>query len=185
MNDLLFFVQAKGFISVLEQIINSMIISFKNFLFKSVFLAALLSLIPIITACQRNGGDPVVITPDGDRIRIELAISREDRQQGLMFREQLDEDAGMLFVFEKEQNLSFWMKDTLIPLDILYINDDGEIVDIKTMQPCPADTQRCPTYPSRSPAQYGLELNAGQALALELKIGDQLDINIPRDAQPE
>lgn len=123
------------------------------------------------------------MTPEGDPIFIELAVTREEQVQGLMFREHLDENAGMLFVFEEERGLAFWMKNTLIPLDVLYLDANGVIVDIHTMQPCPPEALQCPNYPSRDEAQYALEINAGRAEELGLEIGETLEIILPASEQ--
>jgi uncharacterized membrane protein (UPF0127 family) len=117
-----------------------------------------------------------VITPGGDVISIEIALTQEEKANGLMGREHLPENSGMLFVFDSPQPLSFWMKNTLIPLDVLYLDEAGTIVDIKTMQPCPPEEERCPSYPSGEPARYALEINGGRAQELELEIGDSLKI---------
>ena len=90
------------------------------------------------------------------RIRVELACTRAEQMQGLMFRESLPENEGMLFIFSQEQTLAFWMKNTLIPLDIAYLDSRGEIVDIQSMEP-----RSLQTHPSKRPAQYALEMNAG------------------------
>ena len=68
----------------------------------------------------------------------------------------------MLFIFSAPQQLSFWMKNTLIPLDILYFDSEGNFVSSSTMEPCTKDP--CATYPSAGPAQYALEVNAGFAV---------------------
>jgi uncharacterized membrane protein (UPF0127 family) len=134
-----------------------------------------------LSACSIEGAR--VITPEGESILIELAVTREEQVQGLMFREHLDENAGMLFVFEEERGLAFWMKNTLIPLDVLYLDANGTIVDIHTMQPCPPETLDCPNYPSQDEAQYALEINAGRAEELGLEIGETLEIILPATEQ--
>lgn len=97
----------------------------------------------------------------GERVSftVEIADEAAERQQGLMHREALDEGTGMLFVFEETKHLSFWMKNTLIPLDILYFSQTGGLVSWTTMQPCQADP--CPSYPSQGLARYALEVPAG------------------------
>ncbi len=108
---------------------------------------------------------------DGESfLRVQLAEDDEQRQIGLMGREDLPEDAGMLFVFEEEVQGAFWMKDTLIPLSIAYIGSDGEIVDIKDMQPCEADP--CDVYPSDAPYIQALEVNLGAFEAMGITEGD-------------
>lgn len=103
-------------------------------------------------------------------LRVQLAEDDEQRQIGLMGREDLPEDAGMLFVFEEEVQGAFWMKDTLIPLSIAYIDSDGEIVDIKDMQPCEADP--CDVYPSDAPYIQALEVNLGAFETMGIAEGD-------------
>ena len=91
-------------------------------------------------------------------IEVEVADSDEEKARGLMYRESLDEDKGMLFVYDDENERSFWMKNTLIPLDILFIDAEKTIVDIQTMEPCKEEP--CRNYISGSEAQYALEVNA-------------------------
>jgi uncharacterized membrane protein (UPF0127 family) len=90
----------------------------------------------------------------------EKVSSPEKLQRGLMFRHYLPEDQGMLFIFPEEKELNFWMENTYIPLDIIFLNANKEIVRIhKNVQPC--KTVKCPTYASLKPAQYAIEVNAG------------------------
>ncbi|OIO80853.1 hypothetical protein AUJ84_02400 [Candidatus Pacearchaeota archaeon CG1_02_32_132] len=89
---------------------------------------------------------------------VELAQTPEERATGLMNREFLAENEGMLFIFPEEGDYGFWMKDTLIPLDMIWINQNLEIVNIATAQPC---NEVCPIIRSKDPALYVLELNAG------------------------
>ncbi len=80
----------------------------------------------------------------------------------------------MLFVFSQEAPLNFWMKNTLIPLDILYMDSSGVVVDIQTMAPQPGvPDSELRSYPSAEPAQYALEINAGLAKSLGFAVGDQ------------
>jgi uncharacterized membrane protein (UPF0127 family) len=88
---------------------------------------------------------------------LELAQTPKKRQLWLMFRESLPDNAGMLFTFETSQRHSFRMKNTLIPLDMLRLNSDLQIVDIQQADPCEADP--CPSYLPAQKAQYVLELN--------------------------
>ena len=108
----------------------------------------------------------------GQDFTVELAITADERRRGLSGRESLPPDAGMLFVFEGERVLSFWMKDTLIPLDILFIDGERRIVDIHTMPPQPGVTDaELAVYRSSEPAMYALEVNAGVAAELGLELG--------------
>lgn len=103
---------------------------------------------------------------------VELALDSSSQAKGLMFRESMPENSGMLFMFSETQPLSFWMKNTLIPLDIIYLTEAGEVVHIVTAEPC--KVRNCPSYPSIEPAKYVLELNAGRATELGLKEGDNI-----------
>ncbi|MGE3973597.1 MAG: DUF192 domain-containing protein [Bdellovibrionales bacterium] len=96
------------------------------------------------------------------KITVEIADTEEKRTHGLMFVKKLEKDQGMLFIFESERPLAFWMKNTLIPLSIAYFNSKKEIVDIQDMFPESSLLIKEPkTYPSRAPAQYALEMNLG------------------------
>lgn len=93
-------------------------------------------------------------------VRAEVANTDTEKTKGLMHRKNLEEDAGMLFNFTSEKNRSFWMKNTLIPLDIIFIDKDKKIVDIiENMEPCLEEP--CQVYESKYPAMYALEVNAG------------------------
>jgi uncharacterized membrane protein (UPF0127 family) len=102
---------------------------------------------------------------------VELAVTEEQKVQGLMHRTSLDADNGMLFIFEEESEYAFWMKDTLIPLDMIWINSDKEVVRIVTAQPC---ERVCEVINPNANAQYVLEVNAGIADEIGLKVGDKL-----------
>ena len=107
-------------------------------------------------------------------VNVEIADDDYERQQGLMLRERLDENDGMLFVFENEDYRSFWMKNTLIPLDIIFIGENLQIVDIKNAVPCKQDS--CSLYTSAKPARYVLEVNAGFAAKNSIEAGNKLDL---------
>ena len=105
-----------------------------------------------------------------------VADSPEERRVGLMGVETLDEDDGMVFVFDGEQDGSFWMKDTLIPLSIAFWGEEGRLLDILEMEPCTADP--CPTYSSRAPYTYALEMNAHWFDDRGIEIGDRVELTI-------
>lgn len=126
--------------------------------------------------CRTSESDRVVrvFFPNGSSITAELARTDEERARGLMFRERIRPDQGMLFVFEEEGLHSFWMKNTLVALDILWLGRDRRIVHIAAdVPPCKADP--CPTYGPDVPATYVLELKAGEARARGLKADDRLE----------
>ncbi len=103
----------------------------------------------------------------------EVANNRFTIAKGLMFRQNLAENEAMLFILPYEGSHSFWMKNTLIPLDIVWLNKDKKVVDIaKDAQPC--SSNECPSYRNQQPAQYVLEINAGQAEKISLETGSIL-----------
>ncbi|MFH1452251.1 MAG: DUF192 domain-containing protein [archaeon] len=104
--------------------------------------------------------DDKFIEIGGKKIFVEVADSYAERQIGLMYRESLCENCGMLFIFEDEAVRSFWMKNTLIDLDIIFINSDFEVVDYVSMKPCEGEI--CESYLSKKLAKYVLEINGGK-----------------------
>ncbi|KAF6246244.1 hypothetical protein C6990_10205 [Nitrosopumilus sp. b3] len=104
-------------------------------------------------------------------IDVEIADDLQEQIIGLMFRSSLDWNDGMLFVYESEKKRSFWMKNTLIPLDLLFVDTNFRIIDIKeNVQPCLSDP--CPNYVSNIAAKYVLEVNAGFTNMNNIKVGD-------------
>jgi hypothetical protein len=116
-----------------------------------------------------------VALPDGSEVQAELALSFAERQRGLMFRRELPAGQGMLFLFENPGRYGFWMLNTLVPLDIVWLDSERRVVFVSgNTPPCPAGTF-CPTYGSEVLAQFVLELAAGQAAAHGLTVGARLD----------
>jgi len=105
--------------------------------------------------------------------KVELASSAAQQSHGLMFRQELCDTCVVLFAFENEDQRSFWMKNTFIPLDIIFVNSQGKIVKIHS-QTTPGQTT--PTYNSQQPAQFVLEGTSGLAQRLSITEGDQVDI---------
>lgn len=94
-------------------------------------------------------------------VLVEIADTPEERSRGLMYRDALQGNYGMLFVFETEAMHGFWMKNTRIPLDGIWMDSQGKVVDVIRMLPCESDP--CPVYTPRENALYVLEVNAGVA----------------------
>jgi uncharacterized membrane protein (UPF0127 family) len=137
------------------------------------FFAILLALILLIPACTQGQQTLVIHSATGDhQVKVEVVTRSDEMARGLMYRRSLGKDNGMLFVFRREEAQSFWMKNTLIPLDMIFISRNLVIVDIATMQPC--RTNPCPDYTSRQPAQYVLEVNAGYCHSRNIIIGDKI-----------
>lgn len=109
---------------------------------------------------------------------VDLAVKPEERQQGLSGRESLAPDEGMLFVFEEEKPLHFWMKEMLFPLDIIWIDAQCRMVGVAADVPTPppnAGSDEIPRAQSPSPARYVLEVNAGEAERIGLQAGDPVE----------
>jgi uncharacterized membrane protein (UPF0127 family) len=134
-------------------------------------LALALAISLLVSACHAQPSAWVELK--GQRFHIEVVDTEPLRQLGLMHRESLPPDQGMLFVFDRPQRLAFWMKDTLIPLDILYFDEQLRLVSVSRNVP-PCKSAVCPNYPSAGPALYTLELNAGKAAELGVARGDVL-----------
>ena len=118
---------------------------------------------------------PQVVLPDGAAILVEVVADPETRALGLMHRPSLRSDRGMVFLFPATDVHSFWMKDTLIPLDMIWIDEGRRVVDVKAnVPPCKADP--CPSYTPAGVALYVLELAAGQAAAHRVAPGAQIEL---------
>jgi len=107
---------------------------------------------------------------------LEVADTPKKQQLGLMHRKSMPQDRGMLFVFPEEEERSFWMKNTLIPLDIVYLDAGGKVVSVKQMKPLDETS-----VPSDGPAKYAVELNEGAAKRAGVAAGDVLAI--PEEAR--
>lgn len=117
---------------------------------------------------QGSGGDTLT------RIAIEVADNEDERTQGLMYRSQMPDSVGMLFIFENAEPRSFWMKNTKIPLDIIYVGDNKEIVMVyKSVMPY--STQSVPSYKN---ARYVVEVNGGFTTEHNIKEGDHINFEI-------
>jgi uncharacterized membrane protein (UPF0127 family) len=115
---------------------------------------------------------PTVTMQIGNKpFTLEIANTFSTQQRGLMERDSMPADHGMIFVFEQERVLTFYMKNTRFPLDIIHINAAGTVVSIKQMKPYDLTT-----VPSDGPALWAIELNQGAAAAAGVKVGDRLDI---------
>lgn len=132
------------------------------------FFACLLAL----SACACASGSWVELS--GQRYQVEIASNDAQRARGLMFRDELPPGRGMLFIHDREEPQAYWMKNTRIPLDILYFDNGRRLVSQqRDVPPCSAG-DRCPPYPSTAPARYVLEVNAGEAARLGLENGAEL-----------
>ncbi|MCX8178580.1 MAG: DUF192 domain-containing protein [Candidatus Aenigmarchaeota archaeon] len=132
-----------------------------------------------LSGCVEQNTEKVIeiITQQGKiYLNVEVAETPEEMSKGLMFREKLDEDSGMIFVFKDEKQRNFWMKNTKIPLDMIFVFGNGTINEIKVdVQPCYQDP--CEIYPSRYPSRYVVEVKANYTQRKNIKVGDYININ--------
>ena len=129
---------------------------------------------PLLQTVERLPTETITLA--GQPFTIELAFRRTTRARGLMFREQLAPDAGMLFIFERSARRSFYMRNCLIDLDLVYITADATIASITTMT-VPVPGRSLKHYRSDGPVKYALELPAGTAQKLGLKPGQKIDLS--------
>ena len=133
---------------------------------------ATLSVGLLLSGCASGNGEWVELA--GNRYNVEIADDDAERARGLMFRDSMPADNGMLFIHDREEPQAYWMKNTRIPLDILYFDSGRRLVSQQRDVPPCALGSRCPPYPSGAPARYVLELNAGEAARLKLEDGAEL-----------
>ncbi len=138
--------------------------------------------LPIYAQVHALGGKGLgtIGTPNGKTILVEIADSPDKRMKGLMFRPSMAPDRGMLFQFPERGDHTFWMKNTLIPLDIFWLDESGTILHMETNVPiCTRKDDSCPRVRADSKSIQVLELNAGMAKKLDLAVGKQLKIDLP------
>lgn len=132
-----------------------------------------LLLVPMLMApsCGAGGGLPTAsVSVDGKPLTVEIASSPEQKMRGLMYRDSMADDHGMLFVYTDDAERSFWMRDTRIPLSIAYLDSTGRVIHIADMQPL--DTKG---VPSKGPARYALEVNQGWFGRNGVEVGDKVE----------
>jgi uncharacterized protein len=142
--------------------------------------ALVLILVLALSACKGSGPSAAdefygtdVTLPNGKRILAEPARTETAMMRGMMFRDALADDRGMLFTHGEPGNFSYWMFQVRIPLDILWLSPQKRVVEIvEGAQPCPA--KPCPSYGGKQQALYVLELSAGSVKRHNLRIGDAL-----------
>ena len=135
---------------------------------------AVLSMLAVAlpVAVQAQDNELTLHTETGDyRFNVELVDTPESRAQGLMFRTELADDAGMLFDFKEEREVSFWMQNTLIPLDMIFVGTDG-VIDTIHVNARPQDPT---SIPSEVPVQFVLEIPGGRSVEIGLKPGDTME----------
>ena len=137
----------------------------------------------LLAACSSNRSSTledlnsaIVTLPGGQKIKAERMVRTTDMARGMMFRDSLAADRGMLFFHEREGTYSYWMYQTRIPLDIIWMDRYRRIVEISAdTPPCQTAASQCPHYGGKRPSQYVLELAGGMAAKYGLKTGDILE----------
>lgn len=143
-----------------------------KFLFPLFGLAFLLSACSFSPTDQQDGSQKIALVgPSGQAISVDVEVADDaaSRSQGLMNRESLGDTEGMLFLFPTPESLTFWMKNTLIPLDIIFFDSRGQVIGSDTMVPCTEDP--CLRYTSSGPSNIALEVNAGFVETHEIGLG--------------
>jgi uncharacterized membrane protein (UPF0127 family) len=118
----------------------------------------------VLAAAVGGPPAPACIVPDGGRLQLELALTEKEKRAGLMFRDALAPDRGMIFPFDSDGIFSFHMKNTLIPLDIVWLDDSGRVTDVLPDAP-PCRSTPCPMYKNTKKARAVLLVNAGYSRA--------------------
>jgi uncharacterized membrane protein (UPF0127 family) len=142
--------------------------------------ALLFALVALLAGCGNSTTQPqsnlatMTMQIGRQTFTLEIADAEPTRETGLMNRDSMPANHGMLFVFEDEIPREFWMKNTRIPLDILFIDGQGKVVASKSMKPYDLNTTT-----SDAPAKYAIELNKGAAESSGISVGDQLTIPLP------
>lgn len=141
---------------------------------KHMFIVGLFLISSLTAGCKQQISK---VCFDSTCVVVEVAQTPEQLSQGLQYREHLDKDKGMIFIFPEPSKANFWMKNTLIPLDMIWFNSAGEVVYIKKNAP-PCLSGLCPTYGSDELTKYVLEVNAGFTDAYNIGVGDGAQIKI-------
>jgi uncharacterized membrane protein (UPF0127 family) len=136
----------------------------------AVFLLGLSSFL----SCSSGLDERIEVVIGGERFRIEVAHTAEQKRQGLMKRRSLGDREGMIFVYDSDQHLAFWMKDTTIPLTLAFLSKDGQIMQIEQLKPLSLKS-----VVSERAVRYGLELPAGVLEDLGVRVGDR--VQLPAD----
>ncbi|MBI1370855.1 MAG: DUF192 domain-containing protein [Planctomycetes bacterium] len=140
-----------------------------------------LALLLLLVGCKETPTAPpdkIQVTLGGQTISLELALTEAQIEHGLMERATLDANAGMIFVFKDAAVRDFWMKNCLIPIDVIFTDSTGRVVSIRTMTVPDKGDALPPSYSSYWPAQFAVELNGGRAAELGIHEGDRLDLPV-------
>lgn len=136
-----------------------------------------------LAGCSANsngGGDRVMVVIAGETFNLELALDNDARYKGLSGRKEIATDGGMLFVFPAADPLYFVMRDCFVPIDILFLDPNGRVVNTHrmTIEPPGTPNDKLPLYPSAWPSQFAIELKGGTLDRLKIKEGDKVEMPI-------
>ena len=126
-----------------------------------------------ITSCIHAEVRMIPLYIGSEKFTVEIADTVEKQARGMMFRKNVPDDFGMLFIYNAEDYHGYWMKNCLVHLDIIYLNKEKQVVDMYINVP-PCKEEPCKTYVTHVPAQYVLELRGSRAKEINLKIGDSI-----------
>lgn len=129
----------------------------------------------LFSSCHKKEMGKTTLSINGRPLSVEIARTKNQRQRGLMYRDELAINQGMLFIFKNDKILSFWMKDTKIPLSIAFIDKNGKVTDIFDMEP-----YSLIPITSNSKCRYALEVNQGFFKESGLLVGDRIDLETVR-----
>ncbi|MEE9585406.1 MAG: DUF192 domain-containing protein [Nitrososphaerales archaeon] len=145
-----------------------------------VMVMVVLIYYPVQPPDEVTSADTNFVIVGGKVIAVEIADEPDEMRRGLMFREPLPKDHGMLFVFDRAGVYSFWMKNVEFNLDIIWINDEGIVAHIeRNVPPC---NETCPSYRNDDPAKYVLEVNSGFADNIDLDEGSFIEIMVKNNS---
>jgi uncharacterized membrane protein (UPF0127 family) len=142
----------------------------------SVWRSAGIAVILLVACSSSAATEPsslprgIVVFDGNERLNVRIAETEQEREAGLMHVMALAPDDGMAFVFDGPVTTTFWMKDTLIPLSVAFVGEDGRVVSIADMQPC--DSDPCPTYAAAGPYTIAVEANLGWFADHSIAAGD-------------
>jgi uncharacterized protein len=148
-------------------------------------LALPLLLLLTLTGCGYSNDATALLTtedvqlPDGAHIHAEVKRTTSEKARGMMYRDSLPSDQGMLFLNAQPERSAYWMANCRFPLDIIWMNAARQVVEISpSTPPCPAGGNDCPSYGGHEPAQYVLELNGGEAQKHGVRVGTTINFNL-------
>ncbi len=130
----------------------------------------LLLFFSIFFSCSEKS-EVITLSIKGHKFFVEVAKTPKQRERGLMYRKHLESDRGMLFVFDRDERLTFWMKNTYVPLSIAFLSEDGKILQIEDMKPLSEKIIESQRY-----ARYALELPRGSFKRIGAKVGDYVKL---------